>query len=232
MESIKHIIEAKIESGALTQKPKWHFTLIHIGMWVGTLLAVVLLAYMVAFILLVGKEQHFTDLIMLGPQGIGKIFQYIPYPLVGIVILLIIFLFTLVHQYAFVYRHATFQTLGFLGIITVMIAVGLALLDKEMNFARLGEKRNIPIIRSIHTRYRQPSNEVTRGIIVGVEEGMLRIKDREGNVYWAPIPKEHEEEYIGQPVILFGPRQGNHITPFGIRPDKEMNPILAPAPLQ
>ncbi len=232
MESIKHIIEAKIESGTLTQKPKWHFTLTHIGMWVGTLLAIVLLAYMVAFILLVGKEQHFIDLVMLGPQGIGKVFQYIPYPLIGVLLLLLVLLFTIAHQYSFVYRHSTLQTFGFLGLMTVVIAVGFALFDKEMNFARLGEKRNIPIMRNIHERYRQPSKEVTRGIIVGIDGDMLLVKDRGGNLYRAPMPENHEDVHIGEPVILFGPRQGDQIAPFGMRPDREMGPMVAPVPVQ
>ncbi len=232
MESIKHIIEAKIESGTLKQRPRWHFTLIHTGIWVATLLAVILLAYIIAFVLLVGKEKHFIDLVLLGPQGIGRVFQYIPYPLVGISMLLIVVLFGIAHQYAFVYRYSTLQTLGILGLATISIAVGFALFDKEMNFARLGEKRNIPIMKSMHQRYRQPSNEITRGVIIGIEGNTLLVKDREGTLYYVPRLHTGNEERVGAAVILFGPRQGDHIAPFGIRPDPETRPMPELAPAQ
>jgi hypothetical protein len=232
MESIKHIIETKIASGTLKQRPKWHFTLIHTGIWVATLLAVLLLAYIIAFVLLVGKEKHFIDLVLLGPEGIGKVFQYIPYPLVGISMLLIVVLFGIAHQYAFVYRYSTLQTLGILGLAIISIAVGFALFDKEMNFARLGERKNIPIMKSMHARYRQPSNEITRGVIVGTEGDTLLVKDRNGTLYYAPRLTNGNEETIGSPIILFGPRQGDHIAPFGIRPDRDTRPMFEYMPVE
>ncbi len=152
--SIQENIIESIKSGKINMKPRWYFMLkIVLNI---LLVSVVFFAtvYLLSFIGLVLHEKDLFNLFDLSPRGMKMLMTSIPWIIVMLSITLVMVLYVLVKDHAFVYKKPLAYIL--FGLISLVVLIGFVVHMFDVNFrlARIGEDRRPPVIGPMHKYYR------------------------------------------------------------------------------
>jgi hypothetical protein len=101
----------------------------------------------------------------LGPQFTLVFLKAIPWMLIGLLVVIFIILQILIRYFSFAYTRSVLVTLAATFLVIVCSNLILVTLDPRHNIARFGERSNIPVLREMHSTFR---NEKQRGAIRGV----------------------------------------------------------------
>ncbi len=215
--NIHNTILKKIESGAIRQKPKWHFVLMTLSVVFALSALLLIFLYLVSFVGLVLREHLIFDTLSFGPRTVFTIMHTLPFLLIVLVITVFLLLHVLVRYFAFAYMKPVMLTLGLGLLLTLLLFASVLLGDKDSRIARLGEGRHVPGIEMLHVRFRDRMPPVAlHGIVVSNKDGVLVIRDANGKeleVLFTENTRTDKEAYeIGEQVMLIVDR-----TPEGFR---------------
>ena len=178
----KKVLE-KISAGLIQQKPSWKFRLEKLLSWGTIFVAGMLALYMTSFVLLVSHEMEFFEMLGFGPRGVYMIIHTFPILILATIVALIITMTILMRVYAHAYRISIIATISFLCAIGIATTLGVAKFDQRMAFGRIGERGEMPFLKSVHDRYRPPhTRPVARGVVIAVQPEGFILRDRHDEI--------------------------------------------------
>lgn len=176
----KNILD-KIESGAIRQKPKWHFVIMTLSIVFGFIALSLIFLYLISFVTLLLREDLIFEALSFGPRTVFAMMHTLPFLLIVILITILLLLHVLVRYFAFVYMKPVALTLGTGLGITLLIFAGVLTLDKESRIARFGEDGHVPGFNVLHSQFRDRRPPMAlHGVISKVEDNVLTIRENGG----------------------------------------------------
>lgn len=142
-DSIKNNVIKAIQDGKVAMRPKWHFILNAGLLFIGTVLALLALVYLVSFIIFAQSVSH----------NVTEMLETLPWIVVFLAVVFIIIVEILVRRYSFSYRKPLlYTTLGILALVvlTGFIISRTGLHDDLSDRAHRGE---LPFGGEIYRRY-------------------------------------------------------------------------------
>lgn len=231
-QSIRDLIEQKIQEGRVAMRPRWHFVLRAVLAVLGVLLVLLVGLYLVSFVVFVARTTDIGFLPEFGLRGVGYFLYSLPWVVIGIAFVFVIVLEVLVRRYAFAYRRPLLYTVvGGL----MFVALGGAALAYYTPIH--GPSHRLPIAQPVYRHYESlPVREVKRGRVVEMHDGEPEIRmvapsvrpdvraseEREGKRVRVRTNKatkkaQGRELRVGDDVMIFGEDDGDDIRAFGIR---------------
>ncbi len=176
----KNILE-KIESGAIRQKPRWHFVIMTLSIVFGFVALSLIFFYLISFVALLLREDLIFEALSFGPRTVFAMMHTLPFLLIVILITVLLLLHVLVRYFAFAYMRPVALTLGVGFALTILIFAGVLTLDKGSRIARFGEDGHVPGLNVIHSQFRDRRPPMAlRGVIGKVEDNVLTIRENSG----------------------------------------------------
>lgn len=222
--NIQNIILQKIHSGAIHQKPKWHFVLATLTAVCGLAALSLILLYLVSFIALFLREHLLFEALSFGPGTVFVIMHRLPYILIILVIVVFLLLHLLARHFAFAYMKPVMVTLGGGLLVTLVLFGAILIADKNSRIARFGEDRHVPGFGIFHDQFRDAiPPQVLHGTIVQADEGGYSLQaEREEELYihvTAETQKDQSVYSIGDRIFILLERHSNGFYALGIRKD-------------
>jgi hypothetical protein len=222
--NIHNRILQKIESGAIHQKPKWHFVLATLAIVFGFIALSLILLYLVSFVALFLREHLIFEALSFGPGTVFAIMHTLPYLLILLVITVFLLIHLLVRHFAFAYMKPVMVTLGG-GLAVTLILFTLVLVgDKDSRIARFGEDRHVPGFDVFHAHFRDamPPRAI-HGVVTKVSEEGLSVQggnEEEMYVHVTDTTRKDQNFYsVGDSVAIFAERRTDGLYAMGIRKD-------------
>jgi hypothetical protein len=214
MENLKNTLLKKIESKTIEQKPRWQFivyTLLGILLGLGIL---VLSMFFVQLLMLVIREYTLAHRI----GTIGSSVEFLSDGGFWIVVILGIGLVAGLYHWLKNHTHLYRYKNLYLGIIILAIiigsAIGIQLFDRQMQFARIGE-RPIPGIHQLNRAARPPiPGAIVSGKILMIQDAILALQSRDQKIYYVRIPsfEQLENDFeTNDRITVFGIIHGDEI---------------------
>lgn len=219
---IHNTILKKIESGAIRQKPKWHFVLVTLSFVFALVTLSLIFLYLVSFVGLVLREHLIFDALSFGPRTVFTIMHTLPFLLIVLVATVFLLLHVLVRHFAFAYMKPVMVTLLLGLLLTLVLFASVLLGDKNSRIAKIGEGRHVPGIEALHVRFRdQIPPLVLHGSIVNKQDGVYVIRDvhdKELQVMLTENTRTDKEMYeVGDRVMLIAERTPEILRAVAIR---------------
>lgn len=231
-QSIRDLIEQKIQEGRVAMRPRWHFVLRAALAVLGVVLVLLVGLYLVSFVVFVARTTDIGFLPEFGMRGVGYFLYSLPWLVIGIAFVFVLVLEVLVRRYAFAYRRPLLYTVV-AGL--VFVALGGAALAYYTPIH--GPSHRLPIAQPVYQHYESlPVHEVKRGRVVEMHNGEPEIRiappmarpaihpgeEREGKRIRVRTNKgtkkaQGRELRVGDDIMIFGEEDGDDIRAFGIR---------------
>ena len=232
--NIHNLILKKIESGAIRQKPKWHFVLMTLGIVFGVIALFLVLLYLVSFVAFFLREHLLFEALSFGPRTVFEIIYTLPFLLIILVTTVFLILHVLVRHFAFAYMKPVAATLG-LGLLFTLFLFALVLLaDKESKIARFGQTQKVPGIQAIHTQLKKRAPPLTlAGTLLEVKGNVYKLKLKNGDEVTLTVSdrtrKDRSVYEVGDTLVLFLQKQGSELFVVAIRlHDETKEPMTSP----
>jgi len=221
-------IKEKIASGAVSMKPKMHFTL-HIALLVFASLVVLVLSVMIAnFILFTIRVSGHEPLLGFGLRGILFFLYVFPWPLFILDALSFMGLLWLLKQFRVGYRSPVLVLLALILLLTAGASVAL---DRgfRLNDRLITNSDRYPLPRSVQYFYKSANGAPVDGIclceIVGINGNMIIVKDtRKKNAvaFTVRLPNNDmrattTDIEVGDVALIASDADGDEIRAFGVR---------------
>ena len=220
--NIHNLILKKIESGAIQQKPKWHFVLMTLGVVFGVIALFLVLLYLVSFVAFFLREHLLFEALSFGPRTVFEIIYTLPFLLIILVTTVFLILHVLVRHFAFAYMKPVAATLG-LGLLLTLFLFALVLIaDKESKIARLGQTQKVPGIEAIHVQLKKRAPPLTlAGILLEVEGNVYKLRLKNGDEVTLMVSdrtrKDRQAYKVGDELVLFLQKQESVFFVIAIR---------------
>lgn len=207
MENLKNTLLKKIESKSIEQKPRWQFvvyTLLGILLGFGIL---ILSMFFVQLLMLVIHEYILAHRI----GTIESSSEFLSDGGFWVIVILGIGLVTGLYHWFKNHTHLYRYKNLYLGIIIIAIiigsAIGIRLFDRQMRFARIGE-RPIPGIHQLDRAARPPlPGGIISGKILMIQDAILALQSHDQKIYYVRIPpfEQLENDFeINDRITVFG----------------------------
>lgn len=225
----KNILQ-KIHSGAIHQKPKWHFVLATLAVVFGLTSLSLIFLYLVSFVALFLREHLIFEALSFGPGTVFVIMHRLPYILIALVIVVFLLLHLLARHFAFAYMKPVMATLGGGLLVTLVLFGGILLEDKDSRIARFGEDRHVPGFGAFHNQFRDvvPSR-VVRGIVIRADEGGYGLQTRGQEDIYVHVTAETRKDQVsyasGDKVFVLVERRPDGFYALGMRKDEATTSI-------
>ena len=165
IQKLKEKILIAIQEGKLKQKSKYYFVFLSFISILGIITLFTLVLYLLSFMILIFQEQHIFHSFGLSPKEIFNFIHAVPILLMFFVVILLITLYILINKYKISYQHPIMASIVGIFLITVLIMLGIMLLDKKMSIGHFGEQKGFPILRSMHEHYRNFNMQIEDKIL-------------------------------------------------------------------
>ena len=180
--TLEEKILQKIKEKGVRQKPKWQFVLQTVLLVSTTIIALLVTFYLISFVSLVSREQDLIRLFGFGPNFTFALVQAMPWMLLFLLVLLLGALQILVRYFAFGYERTVLMTLTLTIGLASVVSYGFYTFDKNMKFARFGERGEAPFLKPIHDKYRKGDQpNLLHGVVVSVYENSYTIETFRGS---------------------------------------------------
>jgi hypothetical protein len=225
MNELKDAVLKKIQEGKVHMQPRWHFVLRTVLYAVGTALAALVAVYLMSFVLFI---LHRTGLLFapgLGVRGLTFFITASPWLLFGLVGVFLFVLYLLVRHYAFSYRRPLVYSIVGVALFAGIGASAIYAMEVHERIEAFAERNKVP---GMAPMYRAFGNKHPDGVTLGViteridsgfmmetgvdEEVRVLVNER------TKVPRRMSRYDIDDAVLVFGDREGDTITAFGIRP--------------
>ncbi len=222
--TIEEKILIQIKEHGIKQKPKWQFALHTFFLSAMMLSALILTLYLVAFISLVGDEHELINIFGLGPQFTMVFLKAVPWMLISLLVLIFIVLQILIRYFSFGYKHSVLATLSVTFVLVLVINFILGAFDPRHTIARFGERGNIPLLKEVHSTFRnEKQRDTLRGIITNISGNTYTLETTRGSttVTFFVASTTHiiseEGPKLGDMVFVVAPRKGDTLQATIIR---------------
>ncbi len=229
--SAKENVLARIREKNISMRPKLYFTSqVALAGLVALTILVVSIA-IVSFILFGLRVNGHEALLSFGLRGVSAFLLVLPWPLLVLDILLVIFLERLLRRFKFGYRSPILYLM--VGLVGVAVVSGL-LLDRgtPMNDALLHRAEHgglPPPFGELYEHARVPAPHdrgIYRGTILEIATTSLRLQhddldnDHDDTGYLVLLPPGFDIRplFIGEKVYVAGDKEGDAIRAFGVQP--------------
>jgi hypothetical protein len=223
----EQVLEA-IKSGRVKMTPKWHFALNAGLLLTGALVVLLTLLYLSSSIIFMMRQSGVWFLPNFGFKGWSAFFSHLPWLMLFLLIVFIIFLEILIRHYSFTYRRPLLYS--FLAVI-FLAAIGGFLAERthfHNGLSRFTQEKEVPLFNRFYRDFSRPRFEdVHQGRISQIiPEGFL-LKDINGDILTVIVPtgtnpfikRQLTED---ESIMVFGQLRGNIIRADGIREAEEM----------
>jgi hypothetical protein len=228
--NIKESILEKIESGRVSMRPRFQFTLKIIALSVVTFLVLIISLFIIAFISFSIRISHHESLLGFGPKGIMAFFLFFPWLLLALDVGLICLLEWLLRKFRFGYR---FPVLYLLLVLFGIVIISGSVLDRGISFNDkiLQSRERLP--RPIGNFYGQVNRPLPKGqgicfckvidINKMTEELVVEDNRVEGTILRVTFPGDNfiqvkELLNVGDMIFVAGTEHDGVIEAFGVRP--------------
>lgn len=210
---IKEGILARIRSGRVNMRPKWHFLLRAALFGVGTALLGLAILYLTSFILFVTDASGTWFAPNFGPQGWVALFRSLPWLLILLSILFMALLEALVQRYTFAYR----TPLLYSALVIALLALAGGLLAAPFHRGPFGEARrhHLPMFaeRFYHDFGPAQERETYRGTVRETTDDGFILEDFRGETSSIVVsPFMHMGRMFrpspGEEIVVFGSSSG------------------------
>lgn len=205
-------------------QPRWHFVLRAALMIFGLLLFTLIAIYLFSFVLFTLHKSGLWFAPQFGQQGFMLLVMGSPWLLLSILGIFILLLYILVSQYSFSYRKPLVYSMiavVFLVIATASVIQYFGVHDRMQTFV---EQRGTPGLAPLYKNHeeKRPTG-IIRGTIAEVTgSGFLITTDRDEELSVSVTQKTKTPPRIqltvGTEILVFGDREGDIISAFGIKP--------------
>lgn len=174
--SITDNIYKKINSGAVSMRPKWHFVLKATLAILGVVIFLLASLFLVSFLLFAFRNSGIGFMPYLGFRGIIPLILSLPWILIIVSLLFVVVLEVLVRRYSFAYRKPLSYSL--LAIIILVFSGGAIVAESNMHDRFLERAEGVKAPGPIGNFYKNNLDKDIDGIYVGVvknfeDEGFL-----------------------------------------------------------
>lgn len=233
--SIRDRVADDIQSGRVVMKPKWRFVLHAALMATGSILVLLILLYLVSFFIFILHQTGIWFAPSFGSHGWAELFVSLPWMLVIVALIFILILELLSRRYAFGYR----QPLLLLAAMIIFIAlIGGGLIARTPLHQFLfesAEEYEWPVIDQLYRTYGlRRLNAIHVGTVLTItDDGFILRNPRNEDLYVTVYPETRfpagTDFQEGDAVTVFGNRDENTITAYGIRKvDEHFGPMMMP----
>lgn len=231
--NLKEQVLAKIKSGSVKAKPKFHFVLRALLLISGVVLAGLLLLYLISFVIFLWRANGLWQAPAFGFRGWGLWFSSLPWLLLLVIGIFVLVMELLVKHFSFAYRrpllYSVFGIIAFLGLSGFLIAQT----PFHQSLWELAEtERGLPIAGPLYNFVRQGDpDDWHRGMVLSTEEQGFMMENLAAEVLKVNITPETRlpvelDLLPGDMVMVIGERRGDEVEAFGVREfDK---PVVAP----
>ncbi len=223
-----HILK-KIQSGAIRQRPKWHFLIATLALVFGLISLFLVFLYLMSFIALILREHFIFEAVSFGPATVFSLMHTLPFLLVLLVVTVFLLLHLLVRHFAFAYMKPVMLTLGGGLAITFIVFASVLLIDKDSRIARLGEGQHVPGVDALHKRWRgqKPARIIHAQIKEVRADGYVVVDDmnKELYVYVTDMTQLDRLSYVvGDSIVILTEWREGLLYALGIRMDNAIAP--------
>lgn len=208
-------------------RPKWLFILKAVSAGLVGIILVFASLYLASFVFFILYENGIWSASEFGIRGVHLILTSLPWLLIGILILFIIAIEMLTRAYSFAYRQPLLITTLGIACLIISISYAVSLSPLHRSLSRLTELSHNPIGMRIYREIGHPRlNLVHAGIIENYADDIFTlhtIRDELLQILVSPSTQiSHAIQLnVGDRVIVFGRRNGNSVSAFGIRKRNE-----------
>lgn len=218
--SIDDKIIDKIKKGEIKMKPRIFFILKIFLMILGALSLFFFIIYLISFIIFSLRASGALFLPRFGFLGVRMLFGYLPWFLIGIVLVLIIFLEIFSKRFTFIYRRPIIYSL--LIIIILVLAIGFLIERTSLHSGLFlsARDRNLPFMGPFYRNFGAPPlHDVHHGIVAElIESGLIIETPRNEGL---KIITTSETKIISKKEI----KEGDELIIFGEREDGTVNAV-------
>jgi len=225
--NIKDKILSDIQSGVVSMRPRFQFTLKLVLLSIITLLVLFISVFILMFISFSIRVSHHEVLLGFGSQGILTFLYFFPWLLLALDVGLIFLLEWLLRKFRFGYRFPILYLLFVLFLVIIVSGLGL---DRgtPFNDAMLKGREHLP--RPVGNFYGRANHPLPKGQgvcfckIITIEDDRLTVADnRDGGTTLTVILPENspaeiiEDLEVGDNIFVAGKEHDGVIEAFGIR---------------
>jgi hypothetical protein len=224
--SVRSGVMDAIEKGRIRMRPRWHFVLLSALALVGVLIVFLTLLYVSSLAVFFLRDSGVWFAPSFGMRGWWTLVRGLPWLLILLLILFVLFLQLLVRRYAFVYQKPLLASV--LGILFVIFAGGFAIAQTPMHrFLALSARHgDLPPPLGFwygDTFRAPPPPELYRGVIIAMNQHQLILVDPAAGTTTVILTPRTRLPYgsdfsVGTSVVVVGdPIATGTIQAFGIR---------------
>lgn len=225
---LRENILATIQKGQAKMTPRWHFILKASLFLFGFILVFLLALYLLSFALFVLDKSQLWFVPEFGMHGIFIFFRSLPWFLIFIVLLLIIFVQILARHYSFSYqRPLLYSVLG----IVMLIVFGSSIIQKfglHEGVSEYSRLHKVPFAGMMYERFEfGEETSVYSGVIIEIRDPNFSIRSRRQEVLKVEVNEETrfplgKKFVVGDDVLILGEREDDRIEAYGVRPIPRM----------
>lgn len=227
MNNLANNIIKKIKDGEVNMQPRWHFVLKASLMMVGSVLVAFVAVYLFSFVLFTLHQNGLWFAPQFGFKGMMMFVQGTPWLLLSILGIFLLLLYVLVSQYSFSYRKPVVYSLVVVVLLVISLSSVIQYFGVHNRVQLFAERNNVPGLRPL---YQNRESSQPAGVVVGVISNVsgddIQLKTENGEILQLLVTTDTKlpPDIIlktGLEVIVFGDRDGNSVTAFGIKPASE-----------
>lgn len=224
MNDLKETIIRKIQEGHVHMQPRWHFVLRTTLIVVGTVIVALGVVYLFSFVLFVLHRNGLLFAPGLGVRGLVFFVASSPWLLIVLVGAFLVTLYLLVKHYAFSYRRPLVYSILAIALFAIGGASILHAFSMHERIGAFAQQHNVPGMGPLYKKMteRRPDG-VTHGVVMELHPSGFRLETEDGEDVDVRVTNRTKTPRglgydVDDTVLVFGDRDGDTITAFGVRP--------------
>ena len=221
---IRDAVLEKIHKGQARMRPKWHFILKTVLLFIGLVIVLLAFLYLASFTIFILHQTGVWFLPIFGLRGIRAFLFSLPWFLILLGIVFTVVLELLVRHYSFAYRKPFLYSLAVIIVFITITSFAISKTALHQNFSARAKGERLPFAGKLYRDYGSMKNnpDVHPGMIIEITaEGFLMDHMRDGTTTVIvvletrfPLGMDFEK---GDRVVVLGERKNETIQAFGIR---------------
>lgn len=224
MKNFKDNIINKIKTGEIDMKPRWHFVLKSLLLVSGLLTVALLVIYLLSFIFFALRQSGIAFAPLYGFKGVSLFVMSSPWLLIALAGVFVVLLYVLVTKYSFSYQKPLLYSM--IGVILLVLVGSFVLQETGMHqrLQQYSERHNVPVFTPLYKGLKgeRPDNVLQGTITELTSEGFILQVESGDRVIVVTTEETRQRptdvRFVGESVFVFGDREGETISAFGIRP--------------
>ncbi len=234
--NLREQVLARIQKGQAKMTPRWHFILKAALFLFGFMLIFLCALYLLSFTLFVLDKSQLWFVPQFGAHGLFVFLYSLPWLLIFIVLLLLLFLQIVARHYSFSYQRPFLYSL--FGIAVVVI-LGSSLIQKfgfHEGVSEYSRLHKVPVAGMVYERFEfAEEKSVYPGIIIEIHDPNFSMKNRRQETFEVEVTNETrfpdgKKFAVGDEVLVLGEREDDRIEAYGVRPIPHIRGGMRPLP--